>query len=259
MSQAIDREGIDQTIRLGPYCFLYRHGDKKVIVKSGSTTRMVEALTMKFVKEHTSIPVPEVIDVWQDGKLGPVRIVMEFIEGDPLDRAWDKFTEEEKTSIITQLRGYFNELRQFHGEFIGGIDMSYCEDPYFASDHGAYGPYEDEWAFNQGLAKAWLTEREDDPFLQGLCDILTKTMTDHKIVLTHNDLDPRNIIVRGSEVVAILDWEQAGFYPEYWEYCRALWRPEWESGWIKDRAVDRILDPYPQELAVIWNTSDIIW
>jgi hypothetical protein len=30
----------------------------------------------------------------------------------------------------------------------------------------------------------------------------------------------------------------AGFYPEYWEYVKALYMPAWESEWIKDRAVE---------------------
>ena len=49
----------------------------------------------------------------------------------------------------------------------------------------------------------------------------------HAIVLTHGDMSPRNIIVQGTKVVALLDWEMAGYYPEYWEYTKALYRPAW--------------------------------
>ena len=40
------------------------------------------------------------------------------------------------------------------------------------------------------------------------------------IHLTHGDLLPKNILVNGSTITAIIDWETAGFYPEFWEYCR---------------------------------------
>ncbi|KAF9234081.1 hypothetical protein BU15DRAFT_53061, partial [Melanogaster broomeanus] len=40
------------------------------------------------------------------------------------------------------------------------------------------------------------------------------------VYLTHGDLLPRNILVDGSRITAIIDWETAGFYPEFWEYCR---------------------------------------
>lgn len=48
------------------------------------------------------------------------------------------------------------------------------------------------------------------------------------IVLTHADLQLNNILVVVSPdneiqatVSGIVDWEQAGLYPEYWEYCKA--------------------------------------
>ncbi|KAK4155844.1 hypothetical protein C8A00DRAFT_41578 [Chaetomidium leptoderma] len=46
------------------------------------------------------------------------------------------------------------------------------------------------------------------------------------IVFTHGGLHPRNIIVSAGprpRVVSILGWEQAGWYPAYWEMCKARW------------------------------------
>ncbi|PCH40715.1 hypothetical protein WOLCODRAFT_136953 [Wolfiporia cocos MD-104 SS10] len=51
------------------------------------------------------------------------------------------------------------------------------------------------------------------------------------IHLTHGDLLPRNILVDGSTITGVVDWETAGFYPEFWEYCQMHdpgWMiPEW--------------------------------
>ncbi|KAI2626698.1 phosphotransferase enzyme family protein [Hypoxylon sp. NC1633] len=255
MGLTITQEEPAQATYHGPSCCVYLLADKKTIVKSGSATRVAEAEAMKLVRERTTIPVPEVYNVHQDKETGHVQIVMEFIEGDRLDQVWDNYTEEERKTITTQLRNYFDELRQIKGSFIGSVDGSACEDPHFEDYPGISGPYTDEAAFNRGLVKAWSMDHEEDSYTQILCQILEKTMKDHGVVMTHNDLDPRNIIVRGSEVVGIIDWKQSGFYPEYWEYCRALWRPSWDGGWMKDRAVDRILEPYLKELALMWNTS----
>lgn len=42
-----------------------------------------------------------------------------------------------------------------------------------------------------------------------------------ELVFTHGDLSGLNILVRGDDVVGIVDWETAGWYPGYWEYtCR---------------------------------------
>ncbi|KAF9234106.1 hypothetical protein BU15DRAFT_53040 [Melanogaster broomeanus] len=50
--------------------------------------------------------------------------------------------------------------------------------------------------------------------------------TEVPVYLTHGDLLPRNILVDGSRITAIIDWETAGFYPEFWEYCR-MHDPGW--------------------------------
>ncbi|KAF9219426.1 hypothetical protein BS17DRAFT_789246 [Gyrodon lividus] len=47
-------------------------------------------------------------------------------------------------------------------------------------------------------------------------------------ILSHGDLLPRNIILDGSTIIATVDWESAGFYPEYWEYCR-MNSPDWTT------------------------------
>ncbi|MBZ6376127.1 MAG: phosphotransferase [Kocuria palustris] len=44
------------------------------------------------------------------------------------------------------------------------------------------------------------------------------------MVFTHSDFSSRNILVDENndyQVTAILDWEFAGWYPEWWEYFRA--------------------------------------
>lgn len=50
--------------------------------------------------------------------------------------------------------------------------------------------------------------------------LFSRFPTDTKVYLTHGDLLPRNIMVEGSTVTGIIDWENAGYYPEFWEYCR---------------------------------------
>ncbi|PLB42184.1 uncharacterized protein BDW47DRAFT_121966 [Aspergillus candidus] len=47
---------------------------------------------------------------------------------------------------------------------------------------------------------------------------------DCAIKFTHGDLHPSNIIVTPSaphHTLAIVDWEQSGLLPEYWESCKA--------------------------------------
>jgi thiamine kinase-like enzyme len=73
-------------------------------------------------------------------------------------------------------------------------------------------------------------------------------------VFTHGDLHISNILVRprpsptptanadddeltpgssttGWKIVALLDWECAGWYPEHWEYVKILSSVKWRSDW----------------------------
>jgi hypothetical protein len=102
-------------------------------------------------------------------------------------------------------------------------------------------PYQDEASFNEAMIIG-LKDTTTGGCVDTVCDMVA-ALKDHEIILTHGDISPRNIIVQGSKVVAILDW--------------ALYRPAWESDWIKDKAVNTILEPYLTELAVSLHINSI--
>ena len=81
----------------------------------------------------------------------------------------------------------------------------------------------------------------------------------HDIVFTHGDLAPRNVLVlEDGTVSGLIDWEYAGWYPEHWEYVKALYctmsRPD--KSW--DEAVREVVGPgsYEEELRVDKMLSD---
>ena len=50
-------------------------------------------------------------------------------------------------------------------------------------------------------------------------------------VFTHADIAPRNVMVDEQNMVTgILDWESAGWYPDYWEYAQIM-RPAFWGDW----------------------------
>ena len=70
--------------------------------------------------------------------------------------------------------------------------------------------------------------------------------TGHKIVFTHGDLAPRNIMISKDFVITgIIDWEYGGWYPEYWEYVKA--KVSFTVLRYGPSCVSIYLDPYPQE------------
>ncbi|KAK7963457.1 hypothetical protein PG988_010431 [Apiospora saccharicola] len=258
MGRIVTKEEMDEAVLIEPFTGVRLLKDGKTVVKTGAYTREAQGNTVKFVRQHTSIPVLEVHNVYKNQRTGFWCIVMEYVAGTRLDHAWATFDTEAKASVMKQLRTYFDELRSIKGSFIGAVDGSACDDQFFCASPWSYGPYQTEEELNEGLCQAWSTDRDDEEaFTLLLCQMQRTTMHGHDIVMTHNDFAPRNILVRGSTVVAILDWEYSGFYPVYWEYCKSLWRPGWDSAWIKDGLVERVLGPYYKELAVILHTSNM--
>jgi len=78
-----------------------------------------------------------------------------------------------------------------------------------------------------------------DPFRQYLPD-------DSEIVFTHGDLHPSNIMLSSShpaQVTAIIDWEQSGWLPAYWEDRKAHYTCPYRGEW-SEKYLPMILDQH---------------
>ncbi|KAK5998865.1 hypothetical protein PT974_01249 [Cladobotryum mycophilum] len=257
MLERIDLDKLTSSKRLTRYGSAYRW-DADTVVKTGDNVFFAEAEMMRFITENTTIPIPALHHGYLDDDTNQYVLVMDYVEGETLDAVWEDYNEDEQEEVIAQLRDYMAQLRQFKGTFIGSIDGTCCNDPYFSDGLGGYGPFPAENEFNEGVVEAMRKDRPE-AFVEYASDLWMSSMRGHESILTHNDFEPRNILVEGTEVVAILDWENAGYYPEYWEYCKAMRRPDWTNPFTASRAVDRILKPYPRELSVVWSCNEALY
>jgi len=73
---------------------------------------LAEVTTMRFVRQNTSIPVPEIIafDHTRDNDIGFEWIIMEMMPGMPLHRRWRSFTADQKTWVTDQIAGIQAQL-----------------------------------------------------------------------------------------------------------------------------------------------------
>jgi Phosphotransferase enzyme family len=56
------------------------------------------------------------------------------------------------------------------------------------------------------------------------------TFNENRVCFTHADLGPQNILQINGRLTGIVDWECAGFYPDYWEYSRSFWPYSFKEG-----------------------------
>ncbi|KAI1124012.1 kinase-like domain-containing protein [Nemania abortiva] len=188
----------------------------------GRTDHPNEATVLRFIKANTTIPVPEVFSSDWD------RITMEYIEGQTLRQAWLVLTPEQRLDILDQLRGYIAQLRALKGTQIGRLDGQGAVIPSIMP-RSSHGPFATIAEFHDWLVKPPMRLDSQSTYWY---EITTQLREDFPIVFTHSDIAGRNIIVRDGKIVALLDWEYAGWYPEYWDYVftlRGLDNIDWET------------------------------
>jgi aminoglycoside phosphotransferase (APT) family kinase protein len=183
---------------------------------------------MRFVRSNTTVPVPRVwLNVFWRGRS---YIIMSRAPGVVLESIWYTSNLETKERIVGQLVDYVKQMRTLKSPF-GSTIGSVLGGPVFDCRlyfMGVSGPFANEDKMNKQLR--YLRPLEDWPD-----DVRHAHSLTHEIAFTHGDLAPRNIIVEGSTITAILDWESAGWFPAHWEYHKAqfnsfqkrydLWRP----------------------------------
>lgn len=103
-----------------------------MVVKYGQIINPIEAKTILFVAEKTSIPVPKIHSAYIQGPLERARfgelpydvfIFMEFIEGETLEKQWPRYDIETKSQIAAELKAYMEQLHSIPGEsYVGSVD-----------------------------------------------------------------------------------------------------------------------------------------
>ncbi|KAF3491839.1 uncharacterized protein GIQ15_01356 [Arthroderma uncinatum] len=177
---------------------------------------MNEANALRRVAKHTSIPAPRLIDFTQDSDRTGF-MLMTKVTGYPAEKTYYLMTYEEREQLTRDLGKCISQYRRIknHNESlicntIGGPITDR------RTDDIPYGPYMSKTAMLDDLTGGLEEIRKDKP----LSMLYEK---EHGICFTHADLHLSNIFLDGGRLSGIIDWENAGFKPEYWEYTAAMW------------------------------------
>lgn len=103
-----------------------------LVVKHGQNINPIEATTMLFVAENTSIPVPKLHSAYIHGPLDrrefddlpyDVYTFMDFVEGQTLEKQWPQYDMQTKTWIAAELKDYMDQLHSIPGgSYIGSVN-----------------------------------------------------------------------------------------------------------------------------------------
>ena len=148
-------------------------------------------------------------------------------------------------------------------QFIGHINRDPYSDIVFTNGSlPRAGPFHSVTEFNDWLSAMikrgkehhWpgiKTEDIPDPYRQLLPD-------DATVIFTHADLNPRNIMVSPESpcrITALIDWEQSGWYPDYWEFCKAEFTVVTRSEWATEYLPRFLEEPSDSCIDGFWSYS----
>ncbi|KAK2737105.1 hypothetical protein FQN57_000444 [Myotisia sp. PD_48] len=170
---------------------------------------------MAYEQLKGQVPIPEVYGWAEDGGQG--FLYMSLIEGDTLEERWTDMSEEERQAVCNDIRPLVQAWRGLKQDkdasYIGSVGKRRLKDISIGDRPTKQGPFLGVDAVEQFHTAGSIEIRNDIP-----------------IVFTHADLvAPNSLLTKGPNptVAAIIDWGQPGWYPEYWEFCKAR-----RVGWI---------------------------
>jgi serine/threonine protein kinase len=214
-------------------------------VKAGIHVDVTEAETMRYIAKNTSIPIPKVQRVWKCGDT--TFITMDFLPGNELQSEWRIMSDATKLWVVEQLKGYVGQLRALKPAVEGGV-MSVTGGPLRDGSRVGlrpFGPFQSHDDFHSFLRGSSPLEVYET--VGGCEKFIHSHRQRYTTKFSHGDLAPRNVLVkRDGTITGLIDWDSAGWFPEYWEYTKANFTPYAPNDWVE--RIGEIVGNYDEQL-----------
>ncbi|EGE01224.1 hypothetical protein TEQG_00277 [Trichophyton equinum CBS 127.97] len=187
-----------------------------LVLKKGRENTENEANALIVVEQYISISTPRLIDSVMINKTSGF-ILMTKVAGRSLSSILHRITWEELEQIGKDLANLVTELRRIPNTsnyLIADTQGGPVSDHRFF--YQTWGPFKTVSGFTDRLLRDVKGARDKPP----LSFLYKKT---HKVYFIHSDIHMTNLFVTRGRLSGVVDWENAGFKPEYWEYIRAMW------------------------------------
>lgn len=220
-----------------------------------------EALVTEYVRTRTTIPVPTILDhisVYYRRRECWLTL-MTALPGEPLLMAGKgsrliTATDEQVTHIqhvltdwISQLRGLPPPHLQRVCGFLGGVFKSY------RIGYDPVGPFDSPAEFHSQYFCTAYPDYPDEADEGVKRLIVERPHKSYKIHLTHGDLLPHNILADDAyRPTGLIDWECAGWMPEYWETASSFRSAHSRAPVWKD-IVRESFPKYDDDMSLEWR------
>jgi aminoglycoside phosphotransferase len=226
--------------------------DNNIVVKYGRNIDLDEAKSTSFVAQNTSLPVPRILGTYTYESKN--YIFMTRMKGIPLSECLHSLSIKDYDIIAEEMKIYLTELRALRIEdfekrsYIGSVGFGEVKDKMLRAGKRERGPFATELDLHSNICERWVESMNfGNPKPNYYVNIVRRMYaekSDHKIVFTHADLAPSNVLVNEGHIMGIVDWQDAGWYPEYWEYVTIMYgcAGTWDSRWPLQ--IEKVLQPH---------------
>jgi len=147
-------------------------------------------------------------------------IIMDRVHGVTLEKCWSELGWIATIRLAFELRKFVRRMREVTSSTAGGLVTGQCNSFWLEDYYGL--PLHATPSAVQSFITFWLQYPQKASFFPNremhLKNItLTPSLPTH-FVFVHQDLAPRNIIIDKHRQMWLIDWNNAGFYPQYFEY-----------------------------------------
>lgn len=143
---------------------------------------------------------------------------MNRMPGTRMSEGFLDLDEETRKSYAQQLAAIFVKVRALkspYGDRVCGTKGDYARSRLLVDHGGPCGPFSSEDALKEALPT----------LLAGVTRHMPPDILDlgnrHPITFTHGDLLPWNVMVKNGQITAIVDWENAGWFPSNWDELKS--------------------------------------
>lgn len=237
-----------------------------LIIKFGTDVSPSESSATRYVADNTTIRVPVIYATFVDKTQGPrpvTYIIEERLPGATLGAVLPKLDEDTFAALRKELRDILAQLSMLstHRTSLGPFEGPWRND-YFRPFLERFPCTIDDARTSREFIEYFLgvSRSRDISYSRSTEECLLPFDFDRPPTFSHGDLGPSNIMVEDGHIVGIIDWEQAGWYPYFWDHFVASGAGK---GMLNEKDMwtsfyAQVFQTYPEELAAfgkIWTDA----
>ncbi|KAB8210100.1 hypothetical protein BDV34DRAFT_187922 [Aspergillus parasiticus] len=217
-------------------------------MKNCARSQQNEAVALRLVEEHASAPAPLWVDDYEED--ANITLIMTQVQGQALDGVLHRLSYQEREQLSKDLKVFVRQTRCIPNHTSFRFANTFGDALYDHRVGGEFGPLAETSDFNSYL----IPKHTSSETRNTITPVLSRP---YKPFFSHADLHSTNILISQGRLSGVVDWECAGYFPEYWEFTKAIF------GIINNEALKKIIrdafdEDYGDELGVertLWRES----